>query len=789
MKENNFIEKKVEIPDKIPVLAVRDIVVFPYMVIPVSVGRQKSIKALDEAMARGRIILLATQKNASVEDPTIDDVYDIGTVSEILQLIKAGDGTVKLFVEGIARVKIEQYLQIQDYFEAKIKPLREEVLLTPDIEALMRNVISHFEEYVKLNRRISIETVLSLNNINEPHRLIDIICANLTVKIKEKQELLSIYGAYERLEKLSVILTAENEILSIERKIQSRVRQQIEKTQKEYYLTEQMKAIQKELKQKDEYGKEIEELKRKIKDARMSKEAEEVSKKELIRLEKMMPYSPEATVVRTYLDWLINLPWSVKTKDNLDLERAEKILNKEHYGLERAKERILEYLAVCKLTKKIKGPIICFAGPPGTGKTSLGRSIAHTLGRKFVRISLGGTRDEAEIRGHRRTYIGSLPGRIIQSLRKAKSKNPVFLLDEIDKVGADFRGDPAAALLEVLDPEQNSTFSDHYLELDFDLSDVMFITTANITYSILPSLQDRMEIIRFSGYTMEEKIKIAELFLIPKQTEANGLKNDNLVITKDAIKSIIWGYTQEAGVRNLERELANVCRKVAKKTVSKKEKDKIEINSKNLSKYLGVPKYHRNKIEKNEIGVCTGLAWTETGGETLSIEVSVMKGNGKLTLTGKLGEVMQESAQAALSYIRANAKKLGIKENFYQSKEIHIHVPEGAVPKDGPSAGIAMATAMISALTNRAVQKNVAMTGEITLRGHILPIGGLKEKVLAAYREEIKTVILPFENSKDMEEIPKDIQSKLEFVLARDMKEVITKALVHPVREKSIKRA
>ncbi len=778
MTEDSALEKKLEIPDKIPLLAVRDITVFPHMVVPLSVGRQKSIKALDEAMAHGRIILLASQKHAVIEEPSIDDIYDVGTVVEILQLLKVGDGTIKLFVEGIARVKIVEYLKTQEYFEVKIKPMKEILDITPDLEALMRNVISQFEEYVKLNRKISFETVMSLNNINDPHRLVDVICAHLTVKIQDKQEILATFSAYKRLEKLSVILSSENEILAIERKIQGRVREQIEKTQKEYYLTEQLKAIQKELKQKDEYGKEIEELKKKIKAAHMTKETIEAAKKELIRLEKMMPYSPEATVIRTYLDWLISLPWAVKTKDNLELKRAEKILNRDHYGLEKAKERVLEYLAVCKLTRKLKGPILCFVGPPGTGKTSLGRSIARTLGRKFVRLSLGGMRDEAEVRGHRRTYIGSMPGRIIQSLRKAKSKNPVFLLDEIDKIGADFRGDPAAALLEVLDPEQNSTFSDHYLEVEFDLSDVMFITTANTTYSIIPSLQDRLEVIRFSGYTVEEKIKIAELFLIPKQKEANGLKKNELAITTEGIKVVIRDYTQEAGVRNLERELANICRKVAKKIVGDKQKQKIVINPKNLGKYLGVPKYHRNRIEKNEVGVATGLAWTETGGETLAIEASVMKGRGKLTLTGKLGEVMQESAQAALSYVRANTKKLGIKDNFYQDKEIHIHVPEGAVPKDGPSAGIAMATAIVSALTNKPIKKDVAMTGEITLRGHILPIGGLKEKVLAAYREGIKTVIFPFENSKDMEEIPKDIQHKLDFILAKDIKEVIQKVLV-----------
>ncbi|MFH1784579.1 MAG: endopeptidase La [bacterium] len=776
--KNNILDKRMEIPDKMPLLAVRDIVVFPYMVIPLSVGRQKSIKALDEAMTRGRLILLSAQKQASVEDPSVEDIYNVGTVVEILQMLKVGDGTIKLFVEGIARVKIGHYVQVDDYFEVQIKKMAENIDMTPDLEALMRNTISHFEQYVKLNRRISFDTVMSLSNITDPHRLVDVICAHLSVKLREKQDILSTVDACERLEKLAVILNSENEILEIEKKIQGRVRQQIEKTQKEYYLNEQLKAIQKELKQKDEYGKEIDEFKKKIKTSGMSKEAEEAAKKELARLEKMMPYSPEATVVRTYLDWMVNLPWKTKTEDKLDLKRAGKILDKEHYGLEKAKERILEYLAVCKLTQKLKGPILCFVGPPGTGKTSLGRSIAHTLGRKFVRISLGGIRDEAEMRGHRRTYIGSLPGRIIQSLRKAKSKNPVFLLDEIDKVGADFRGDPSAALLEILDPEQNNTFSDHYLEVDFDLSDVMFITTANTTYSILPSLQDRLEMIKFSGYTLEEKVKIAEIFLIPKQLKANGLKKEKVEIMAETIKDVIKDYTREAGVRNLERELANIFRKVAKKTVDEKNQRKLVITPQNLNKYLGISKFHRNKREKNEIGVVTGLAWTETGGETLAIEASVMKGKGNLTLTGKLGEVMQESAQAALSYVRANTKKLGIKEDFYKDKEIHIHVPEGAVPKDGPSAGIAIATAMISALTNKPVKKDIAMTGEITLRGHVLPIGGFKEKVLAAYREGIKTVIFPSQNNKDMEEIPKDIKKQLEFVLVENMSDIVGKVLV-----------
>ncbi len=786
MKQNNM-EIKIEIPDKLPMMAVRDIVVFPHMVIPLSVGRQKSTIALDEAMRRGKILVLSTQKDPIIEDPLPDQIYNVGTVVEVLQLLKVGDGTVKLFVEGIKRVNIIKYILTKDYFEVKVQVIDESVLKTPDIEAMMRNIVAHFEQYVKLNARVPLETIMSVTNIDDPNHLIDIVSAHLTVKIKDKQAVLSKADTYERLDALSKVLISENEILTIERKIQGRVRQQIEKTQKEYYLSEQLKAIQKELKKKDEYSQEIDDLKKKIKSACMPKEAEEASFKELKRLEKMMPFTPEATVVRNYLDWLVTLPWTVKTKDNLDIKRAEHVLNDEHYGLDKAKQRLLEYLAVCKLANKIKGPILCFVGPPGTGKTSLARSIAHAMNRKFVRISLGGVRDEAEIRGHRRTYIGSLPGRIIKSIKKAKSRNPVFLMDEIDKLGADFRGDPASALLEVLDPEQNVAFSDHYLEVDFDLSDVMFITTANTTYSIHPALQDRMEIIRFPGYTTEEKIKIAENFLIPKQLTENGLKKNNLFISSNMIRAIIDNYTKEAGVRNLERELANICRKVAKKLVSTKDEKRVVITQSNLGKYLGIPRFYRDRKEQNEVGVATGLAWTEFGGETLAVEVSIMKGKGKLTLTGKLGEVMQESAQAALSFIRANASRFGLKKNFFSDMEVHIHVPEGAVPKDGPSAGISMASALISALTNRPVKKSVAMTGEITLRGHVLPVGGIKEKVLAAYRAGVKTIIIPFENKKDMEEIPKNIQRKLKFVLAKHMDEVYKEALV-PLRKEKKRR-
>lgn len=772
------IPKNIVIPNELPLLAVRDIVVFPYMMIPLAVGRAKSIKALEKAMVGDHLIFLGVQKKIQTEDPKQEDLYSVGCVAEVLQLLKMPDGTLKILVEGISRARmINFYLTNEQYIRVEIERLYDKVVKNPEIDALMRSALSQFEQYVKLNRRIPFESVLSAMNISEPGRLADVIISYLLVKLNDKQRILEIIDVKKRLEGLIKMLISENEILSIEKKIQGRVRNQIEKSQKEYYLTEQMKAIQKELKQKDEYTKEIDELKQKLKQARASKEAQEVVERELLRLAKMPPFSPEATVIRTYLDWLINLPWAIKTKDNLEIKRASKILNEDHYGLNKAKERILQYLAVCKLTGKLKGPILCFVGPPGTGKTSLGRSIARALGRKFVRMSLGGIRDEAEIRGHRRTYIGALPGRIIQSIKKVKSKNPIFLLDEVDKIGTDFRGDPAAALLEVLDPEQNNTFSDHYLEVDFDLSDVMFITTANTLYSIPPSLQDRMEIIRFPGYTIEEKIKIAKIFLIPKQIKENGLNDKNLYITDRTIEEIIFNYTREAGVRNLEREIANICRKVAKELVTKNKREKIKITSRNVHSYLGVPNYSRDAKEENEIGVATGLAWTEVGGDTLSIEVSLMNGRGKLTLTGKLGEVMQESAKAALSYVRANTQRLGLSTNFYKDKEIHIHIPEGAIPKDGPSAGIVMATALVSALTGIPVKKNVAMTGEITLRGKVISIGGFKEKILAAHRLGIKTVIIPLENKKDMDEIPKNIQKKLKFVMAKNMDEVLQTAL------------
>ncbi len=775
-------KKSIVIPDVLPLLPVRDVVIFPYMVLPLAVGRSKSIRALEEAMARDRLIFLATQRKIQTENPGREDIYSIGVVAEILQLLKMPDGTIKILVEGLERGKIVDFVPQQGFVQVRIKRHLETYVPNQELEALMRNVITLFEKYVKLNRRIPIETIMSVSNIDDPSRLADIIASHISIKILQEQLILETWDPKKRLTELAKILTAENDILSIEKKIQVRVRDQIEKTQKEYYLHEQIKAIKKELKETDEYQKEVSELREKVRKSKAPPEVVKQAEKEISRLEKMMPFSPEATVIRTYLDWIIRVPWAIGTKDNLDIKRAERILNEDHYGLDKAKQRVVEYLAVCKLTKKMKGPIICFVGPPGTGKTSLGRSIARALGRKFIRMSLGGIRDEAEIRGHRRTYIGALPGRMIQSLAKIKSRNPVFLLDEVDKMGQDFRGDPAAALLEVLDPEQNNTFSDHYLEVEFDLSDVMFITTANTLYTVPPSLADRMEVIKFPGYTKDEKIKIAQQFLVPKQIKENGLSSDKLVISERALDLIIRDYTLEAGVRNMEREIANICRKVAKELASAKGRKVIKITAKNLHRYLGIPRYHREKPGQNEVGVATGLAWTELGGDILSIEVSIMKGKGSLTLTGKLGEVMKESAQAALSYVRSNANRLGLPPDFYKDREIHIHVPEGAIPKDGPSAGITMAVALTSALTNKPVKKDVAMTGEITLRGRILSVGGFKEKMLAAHRSGIKTVIFPQENERNLEEIPKEIRNKLKFIPVKNIDEVLKIALV--AREK-----
>ncbi|MDR3256327.1 MAG: endopeptidase La [Endomicrobium sp.] len=775
---NNDKNEMPKIPDVLPLLPVRDIILYPAMVLPLAVGRKKSIRALEEAMATNRLIFIVTQKNIKIEDPTPNDVYNIGTVCEVLQLLKMPDGTLKALVEGINRAQWTDFkLSDKGYVEIGIKIFDEKIEKTPEFEAIMRRAIALFEQYIKLNPRMPMEISVSVSNIADPARLADTIASNLAIKNSDKQIILELVNPIERLEKIIQILNSEIEILNIERRIQSRVRNQIEKTQKEYYLTEQMKAIQKELKQKDDAQKDIDELKDKIKKTKMPQAVRKAVDKEISRLEKMMPMSPEATIIRTYLEWILDLPWEKSTPDNLDLKRAKEILDLDHYGLEKVKDRVLEYLAVLSRVQKIKGPILCFIGPPGVGKTSIAKSIAKSLGRNFVRISMGGVRDEAEIRGHRRTYIGSLPGKIIQSMKKAGSNNPVFILDEIDKIGSDWRGDPSAALLEVLDPEQNYAFCDHYLDLDFDLSNVMFITTANTLNNIPSTLLDRLELIRFSSYTDTEKLHIAEEFLISKQLKEHGLKPGELIFENGAVEAIIKNYTHEAGVRNLTREIANLCRKVVKELEFNKELKSITISPENLDKYLGIPYYERESIAENDIGVVTGLAWTEVGGETLTIEVNKMKGKGSLVLTGKLGDVMKESAQAALTYVRSSSKKLEINENIFSNTDFHVHIPEGAVPKDGPSAGIVLATALASVCMNKPVKKKIAMTGEVTLRGRILGIGGLKEKVLAAYREGISTILFPESNKKDLVDIPENVKKKLQMIPVSHVDEVISLAI------------
>ncbi|GAB6158236.1 endopeptidase La [Desulfotomaculum varum] len=762
----------------LPLLPLRGILVFPYMVIHLDVGREKSVQAIEEAMVQDRIIFLATQKEAQTDEPTADDIYQVGTVAEVKQLLKLPGGTIRVLVEGIARARIAQYQHMEPYFRVEIEQYSEEFEKNPEIEALMRSLVYQFEQYVKLSKRIPPETVVSVVNLEEPGRLADIIASHLALRIEDKQKVLEAVDIVERLEKLCAIVARELEIVELERKINIRVRKQMEKTQKEYYLREQMKAIQKELGEKDERVAECEELREKIAKAKLPKEAEEKALKEVDRLEKMPPMAAEATVVRNYLDWLLSLPWSKSTRDRIDIKAAQEVLDDDHYGLKDPKERIIEYLAIRKLAKKMKGPILCLVGPPGVGKTSLGRSIARALDRKFVRISLGGVRDEAEIRGHRRTYVGAMPGRIIQGMRNAGSKNPVFLLDEIDKMASDFRGDPAAALLEVLDPEQNSTFSDHYIETPFDLSNVMFITTANNMWSIPRPLLDRMEVIQISGYTEDEKLQIAKRHLLPKQIKEHGLTNEMIGVSDNTILKVIREYTKESGVRNLERKIATLCRKTAKKIVAG-EAAKVKITAQNIEQLLGIPRYRYGVAEKNdEVGIVTGLAWTEVGGDTLVIEVTTYKGSGRLTLTGKLGDVMKESAQAGYSYIRSRAQDLGIDQELFEKWDLHIHIPEGAIPKDGPSAGITMATAMASVLTGRKVRHEVAMTGEITLRGRVLPVGGIKEKVMAAHRAGNKIIVLPLDNKKDLEEIPQNIKKQLEFKLVDHMDQVLDIALL-----------
>jgi len=762
----------------LPLLPLRGVIVFPYTVIHLDVGRERSVSAIEEAMLRDRVIFLAMQKEAQDDDPGEDDIYTTGTIAEIKQLLKLPGGTIRILVEGIRRGKIKEYLSHDPFLKVEVEEAPEPAETSSEIEALMRCLIDEFETYVKMSKRIPPETVVAVVSLEEPGRLADVVASHLNLKLTDKQAVLEAVDIKERLNLLCEILAKEKEILELERKINLRVRKQMEKTQKEYYLREQMKAIQKELGEKDERAAEVEELRQKIEAARLPKEVRERALKEVERLEKMPPMVAEATVVRNYLDWLLSLPWNKQTRDRLDIKVAERILDEDHYGLQEVKDRILEYLAIRQLARKMKGPIICFVGPPGVGKTSLAKSIARALQRKFVRISLGGVRDEAEIRGHRRTYVGALPGRIIQGMKQAGTRNPVFLLDEIDKLSSDFRGDPASALLEVLDPEQNYMFSDHYIEAPFDLSRVMFITTANVEYSIPRPLLDRMEVIRIPGYTEEEKVKIAALHLVPKQIKEHGLKKDQLEISENALRRIVREYTREAGVRNLERQIATICRKTARDIVSGKTKA-VRITAGNVEDYLGIPRYRHTEAFQNEmVGVANGLAWTEAGGEVLNVEVSVMKGKGNLTLTGKLGDVMKESAYAGFSYIRSRADTLGLEADFHEKHDLHIHVPEGAIPKDGPSAGITMATAMASALMGVPVKGDVAMTGEITLRGRVLPVGGIKEKILAAHRAGVKNIILPRENEKNLEDIPANIRRKLNFILVEHMDEVLKEALV-----------
>ena len=774
---------------RVPLLPLRDIIVFPHMVVPLFVGRQKSIKALEEAMNKQKYILLAAQREAKTNDPAEDDIYRVGTLGTVVQLLRLPDGTVKVLVEGKKRARVLRYLDEAEFFLVTAEEIEEPVEKTTEVEALIRSVNSTFENYVKLNKKIPPEMIMSVASIDDPARLADTIVAHLGIKLEDKQALLETTNPAERLEKVLGYMRSEIEILEVEKRIRTRVKKQMEKTQKEYYLNEQMRAIQKELGEKDEFKNEIQELEEKIKQKKMSAEAKEKVEKELKKLKMMSPMSAEATVVRNYIDWIISLPWHEYTDDKLDIKEAEKILETDHYGLEKVKQRILEYLAVQSLVGQTKGPILCLVGPPGVGKTSLGKSIARATGRKFVRVSLGGVRDEAEIRGHRRTYIGALPGKIVQCMKKAGSGNPVFLLDEVDKMSTDFRGDPSAALLEVLDPEQNSAFNDHYLDVDYDLSKVMFVTTANTLDRIPRPLQDRMEIIRIAGYTDLEKLNIAKRYLVTKQREANGLVPENLELSDNAILSIIRHYTKEAGVRNLEREIASICRKVAVEVVKKDRNAKVQVSGKTVGKFLGPPRFRFGKVEgEQKIGVATGLAWTELGGELLGTEVTVMPGKGKLIITGRLGDVMQESAQAALSYVRSRAEELGLDRDFYQRMDIHIHVPEGAIPKDGPSAGITMATALVSALTKIPVRHDLAMTGEVTLRGRVLPIGGLKEKVLAAHRGGIKTVLIPAENEKDIREIPAAILRTISIALVEHMDQVLRQALVLERPEEFLKK-
>jgi ATP-dependent Lon protease len=780
MPFNKGIEEP-ETPDmEMPLLPLRDVVVFPHMIVPLFVGREKSIAALESAMKEEKGIFMVAQKNAQKDDPEEEDLYRVGTVGIIIQLLRLPDGTVKVLVEGKKRGMIKQYVFCQEYFLVKVDELKEEGEENAlKIKALMRSISDTFETYAKLTKKVQLDIVGTVSSISAPSKLADIVISQINVKLEDKQRILEMNNISERMEAVYKLMLSEIEILQVEEKIKRRVKKQMEKTQKDYYLNEQMRAIQKEMGEKDDFKNEILELEKRLKQKKLSDEAGKKVRQEIKKMQMMAPMSAEATVVRNYIDWLLDMPWSEKSENKFTLKESEAILEEDHYGLKKVKERIIEYLAVQSLVKKNRGSILCLVGPPGVGKTSIAKSVARATNRRFVRFSLGGIRDEAEIRGHRRTYIGAMPGKIIQLLKKAGTNNPVCCLDEVDKLSSDFRGDPSAALLEVLDPEQNNAFNDNYLEVDYDLSDVMFITTANVLQTIPPPLQDRMEVIRIAGYTEQEKLNIATKFLIPKIIEANGLSKKHIIFTEGSVLTLIRQYTREAGVRNLDREISSICRKVAKKIVEDGSKTSVKISSKAVQKYLGVPKFRDNETEgMDRVGLTIGLAWTEVGGELLTLEATVMKGSGKMILTGKLGDVMQESAQAALTYVRARSKEFGLPDGFYKDTDIHVHVPEGAIPKDGPSAGIAMATSIASALTSRKVRGDLAMTGEITLRGRVLPIGGLKEKLLAAHRVGIKKVIIPKDNEKDLTEVPANVLKGIEIIFVQHVDEVLSVALL-----------
>ena len=773
-------QQQITIPDVLPVLPLPDLVVFPYMIVPLFVNRERSAKAVDQALAENRMILLVSQKDSNVDDPKAEDLRDFGTVSVIMRMLKLPDGRVRILVQGFSRAKVESFDDSKPYITAKVQPKTElqVTAASPELEAVIRNVKSSLEKMVSLGKNLSSDLVAIATNLDDPGRLSDLVASNLDLKVDKAQEVLELMDPVDRLRRVHELMAKEIEVLEIQNDINTQARGEMDKSQREFYLRQQMKAIQQELGEGNELQEEIEQYRAKVKKAKMPADVAEEAERQLGRLERMHPDAAETATLRNYLDWMVSLPWSKSTKDNLDLTKAQKILDEDHYGLEKIKERIVEHLAVRKLKKDSKGPILCFVGPPGVGKTSLGKSIARALGRKFVRMSLGGVHDEAEIRGHRRTYVGAMPGRIIQSIHQAGTNNPVFMMDEVDKIGADFRGDPSSALLEVLDPEQNHAFRDNYLGVTFDLSNVMFITTANMLDPVQPAFRDRMEIIQLSGYTEEEKAEIAKRHLIPKQIEGHGLKKTQILFTDEGIRAMINQYTREAGLRNLEREIAAVCRKVARHVASGEKKIR-KIHTDNLDQFLGRPKvFQEELLKRDQIGVATGLAWTPVGGDVLFVEATAMKGRGLLTLTGQLGDVMKESAQAALSYARSRAKEFGIHEDFFSKHDIHVHVPEGAIPKDGPSAGVTMATAILSLLTGKAVHRKIAMTGEITLRGEVLPVGGIKEKVLAARRAKIDTVILPSLNKRDLEDVHETIRQEMKFVLVDDVKSVFKAALL-----------